>query len=137
MRRLFLYGALTGAIVLFALSASAWRSSEPQAATKTVSVDVQCQGERVSFTVDPWTVHVDSGGEADWSLTSNSTATTIDVAPKRGRWPFAGNPSQGRKGVPARSGGRANQRRGTRHSYNITVQCSAGQVVIDPDIIID
>lgn len=126
---------------LFAIGltvAAAPSTSDSQAATTTVNVHVNCQGSRVSFWVDPWTVSIAQGEDVDWRLQGNSTSNSISVSAKRGgNWPFAGSPVAGTKANPARSGGAAN--RAGRHGYDITLQCDQGgpTVVIDPDIVIN
>jgi plastocyanin len=107
------------------------------ATTATVKVHVNCQGSRVSFWVDPWSVTINQGDDVQWQLQGNSTSNQISVAPKGGKWPFNGNPQAGSKANPARSGGPANQ--AGRHGYNITLACdnNGPTVVIDPDIVVN
>lgn len=135
MRAFFLGAA---GVVLLGLSVAAAPPPRVSTDTTTVNVHVNCQGTRVSFWVDPWTVSIAQGDDVHWRLQGNSTSNAISVAPKRGgAWPFNGNPVAGTKADPARSGGPAN--RAGRHGYNITLQCPSGgpTVVIDPDIVID
>jgi plastocyanin len=137
MRKLLI---VIGGAALLTLLIAARPTTPPdaQAATTTVKVHVNCQGSRVSFWVDPWTVTIGQGDEVEWQLQGNATSNQISVEPKRGRqWPFNGNAQAGTKASPARSGGPAN--RVGRHGYNITLACdnNGPTVVVDPDIVIN
>ncbi len=133
--------ALTAGIVGFVgFGIPLARSADtPRRATVTVNVDVQCQGSRVEFSVDPWVARLQQGDDVEWRLADNADSDTITVAPKQGRaWPFVAAAPGGSRANAARSGNMRPNQRG-RHQYNITLVCQQGNsgpytVVIDPDM---
>lgn len=105
----------------------------------SASVEVRCETGQRFVSVDPWVLRVPVGASADWTLTNQSTAYSIQVAPKQGRWPFSGNgPQRGNGNTPARSGGPATGPKGV-HKYTIIALCGTADapgdtIVIDPDM---
>lgn len=112
-----------------------------QGAPVEVQVNLRCTGTGVEFSVDPWIVEVEQGGQVEWALNPGADSDEIEISAKSGRWPFAQQTHRGNKQSRARANDMRPNQSGQRFQYNITLICNPeGQepfeVVIDPDIII-
>ncbi|UCD23793.1 MAG: hypothetical protein JSW51_12265 [Gemmatimonadota bacterium] len=132
--------ACVGGLVLIA-AAPATQPTAVQGAPVEVNVNLTCTGTGVQFSVDPWIVEVEQGGEIEWVLNPGADSDAIEISAKTGRWPFAQQTHRGNKQDRARANEMRPNQAGERFQYNITLTCSPEgrepfEVVIDPDIII-
>jgi len=134
-------GAISFGGLAFAAATPAPQPGLVQGAPTEVNVNLTCTGTGVEFSVDPWIVEVEQGGEVEWVLNPGADSDEIEISAKSGRWPFAQQTHSGNKQSRARANEMRPNQSGQRFQYNITLTCNPeGQepfeVVIDPDIII-
>jgi hypothetical protein len=112
--------------------------AQAQALPTDVTIKVEITGgetDRVTITVEPWEARARPGDEVSWTVVGGDS---IAITPRhQPHWPFAGPPSKGKPGVPARAGEvRPNAHPHSRHPYDITVVCGTRTIVIDPEVVI-
>lgn len=117
------------------------------AAIVTVTINVTCTADEVTFTLSPWTARVNEGGSVDWALAGNALASSIEVRRKRGGGPdlpfVDRGPYRGSKAAPARAGRmKGDPELGRPYPYEVELTCvpqtgAPHRVVIDPDIVVN
>ena len=118
------------------------------ASTKTVKVEIVCEGDSVRALVSPFNIQIaeydSSADEISWELSDSSTVDSMTITKKSSdskKWPYGGSlPIKAKKKEAGKSG---KLKKGTvdgRYGYNIAASCklSSGDanIVIDPDMII-
>jgi hypothetical protein len=129
----------------FALAACASKSSlPPSGTTRQVAIQVSCDDHSITFSVAPWTQHLNRGDEVSWTLSPASNTQDVTIDAVRGDWAFNDPPPIHAK--PNTPGHVGHMKTGLPHPatyhYSIEADCQngAGPKIhgkIDPDMIID
>ncbi len=118
------------------------------ASTKTVKVEIVCEGDSVRALVSPFNVTIaeydSSADEIPWQLSDSSTVDALTITKKASdskKWPYGASlPIKIGKKESGKSGKLKAGTEDGRYGYNISSSCKLASgdanIVIDPDMII-